>query len=122
MFVILQAHVEERLVPLDQRRLQQQRLLRRLREDELDIRDLLYQPPCLRLEGVRGPEVGADAALQGGRLADVNDITLGVTEEVNAGARGERLQLCFELLLGRGHYDYSLAAAECHVPGSGWGC
>ena len=43
MLVVLEADVEEGLVPLDQRRFQVQRLPRVLRDDVLEVMDLLYQ-------------------------------------------------------------------------------
>ena len=92
VLVVLQPHVEERLVPLDQRRLQQQRLLRRRREDELDVSDPLDELARLRLERVRGAEVGAHAVAQHRRLPDVQDRALRVLKDVNAGLRRHRAQ------------------------------
>ena len=57
VLIVLEAHVVERLVPLDQRGLEQQGLLRRAGEDELDVRDLGDEAARLRLEGVRRAEV-----------------------------------------------------------------
>ena len=97
MFVVLQAHVEERLVALHHRRLEKQRFLHRPREDVVDIGDLLHQPPRLRLEAVRRPEIRPHTVPQRCRLAHVNDVTLRVLEYVHTWSRRETGQLFLEL-------------------------
>ena len=104
VFVVLQAHVEERLVPLHQSRLQQKRFLYCGGKDEVDVRNLLDQPARLLLESVHRAEVRPHAVTQQRRLPDVYHSVFCAAKNVHAGLRRHRLQAFFELgFRCRGH-------------------
>ena len=60
-------------------------LLRRVRDDVLEVGDSEGEGVSLRLHAVRRAEVGADAVSQRRRLADVDDASFLVAEDVDAG-------------------------------------
>src|SRR5262249_34205905 len=96
VLVVLEEDVERRLVALDELVLEEESLLLVAHHHRVDV----LQP---RLEegdegpGVAAPaEVGAHAGAEAHRLADVDDLAPGVLHEVDAGSRGEPLQLLFQ--------------------------
>ncbi len=102
MLIVLEANVEERLVALDQARLQDKRLLGAGGDDVLDVGDLLHQAARLWLQAVRRAEVGAHAVPEGGRLAHVDHVALSVTEDIDARARRQGARLLQQLIGGCG--------------------
>jgi hypothetical protein len=85
--VILEPDVESRLVLLDERVLEQERL-RLVRDDDgLDVGDELAEPRVLDAAGLVAGEVAAHPRPQVLRLADVEDLPVGVFPEINAGTR-----------------------------------
>ncbi len=96
--VVAQADVERRPVPADQVLLQVERLRLGRGDDDLDPLhplDHLLEPEAR----VAGAEVRADARAQRLRLADVHDLVPRAAEEVDAGLRGQRLELRLDALL-----------------------
>jgi hypothetical protein len=80
------------------RGLQDEGLLSRVGDDELEVGALLNQAADLGLEAVGRAEVGADAAAQVGRLAHVDDLALAVAHDIDAGAIGKRPYLGLQTL------------------------
>ena len=89
--VVAQADVEARPVLLDEALLGQQRLGLGGDEHELDALDRVDH--LVGAAGHRVGEVAGDALADRLRLADVDDLALGVAEEVDARAVGQRLAL-----------------------------
>ena len=89
VFIVLETHVVKGLVPLDQRRLQVQRLLLRAGGDVLEVGDAPDEVPRLALQGARRAEVRAHPRPQARRLADVEDLPARVAEDVDARSVGQ---------------------------------
>ncbi len=89
--VVLQQHVEMRLVALDEVRLEDQRFDLVGRHDELERGGAKRDQPAL-LAGV-APEVAAYAAAKVDRLADVQDLAVRRHEQVAAGLRGQHREV-----------------------------
>ena len=96
--VVAQPHVERRPVAADQVLLQVERLRLGRGDDDLDPLDpldhLLEPDPR-----VAGAEVGTHAGTERLRLADVHDLVPRAAEEVDAGLRGQGLELRLDALL-----------------------
>jgi hypothetical protein len=109
--VVAQPYVVDRAVALDELLLGEQCLGLGLGGDELDVADLRdHRRPRLA-------EVTGDPLLDAERLADVEDLALGVAEQVDAGGIRQRSALLLQPLLaaldlGRGHSDRGYAAAK----------
>ena len=89
--VVAQADVQARLVLLDEVLLDEQRLGLGMDDERLDLvdrRDHLAARPQMRSPPAPG-EVRGDALADRLRLADVDDLALGVAEQVDAGLVGE---------------------------------
>jgi len=93
--VVAQQDVEARLALLDEVVFQRQRLAFVVDQDVVDIDGLAHQRAGLRI-GLRGFEqIGAHSRAQVLRLADIDDLALGVLVQVHAGLRGQ----CADFLL-----------------------
>ena len=88
--VVAELHVVTRSVTLDQRPFQVEGLGLRGDDHPLDRACRGEHAPCARREGVVGAEVRREARAQGARLADVEDPTVRIEEEVTAGCVGDR--------------------------------
>ena len=97
MLVVLEPHVEQRLVALDQRRFKVQRVLLGAGGDDVQRGDPLGQLARLALQRARRAEVGAHPRAQIGRLADVDHLARRVAEGVDAGLGRQRRHLGDEL-------------------------
>ena len=84
--VVAQPDVEPRAMLLDQVRLEQVRLADRVGDDVIDVRDLGHHADDASVLRPARAEVGAHAAPQRVRLADVQDPAGGVLHEVHARA------------------------------------
>jgi hypothetical protein len=100
--VVAQADVEDRPVAFDELLLGQQRLGLGLGRDELDVAHLGEH------RRARAAEVAGHALLDRERLADVEDLALGVAEQVDAGAVRQRAALLGQALLD------ALGLGGCH--------
>src|SRR5256886_13027199 len=96
MLVVSQDDVVAGPVLAHQVRLQHQRLELVVGHDVLEVGDLADQRVGLRVARPRLLEVGADAAPQRGRLADVDDLGLGVAIQVDARSVGKASELVVE--------------------------
>ena len=97
--VVLEANVEARLVALDERVLEEERLAHRIRERVVHFRDPvddLADPVALQRPGLTLP-VAAHPAAEALRLADIDDLAAVVLHEVHAGPVGQVLEGRFEL-------------------------
>ena len=99
--VVLQPGVEKRLALLDEQILEQQSLLNRLRDDELEIRDAPDEGADARLLAVGRLEIGADAVAEARRLADVDDLAAAVLHQIDARLGGEHPEAVGELFGSR---------------------
>ena len=95
--VVLQANVEERLVALDQRRLQDQRFARVAHYDVLEVLNMAAQRNRLRFHPPRRAEVRAHPVLEFRCLAHVDHFAPGVAHDVHARTRGQGRQLLADL-------------------------
>ena len=110
VLVVLEVDVEARLVLLDERVLEEQRLLLVRGDDRLDVGDdPLEQRHEVAAVARRRLEVLAHAVAQHGGLADVDRLAAAVLHDVDAGRRrqaledlGERLALGRDLALAQG--------------------
>ena len=93
VLVVLEPDIVDRLVALDECRLEQQRLRLVRGDDVLERRDLIGERAHLRLEAAPRPEVRAHARAQPLRLADVEDLAPRVLHDVDAGTLGQRARL-----------------------------
>ena len=96
--VILETHVKARLVALDQGHLEDQGFQLGADHDPFDVGDLPHQAACFSVRLGSGVEVGAHAAAQIDRLADVDDAPGGVLHQVAAGLLGEGIQDSLEVI------------------------
>ena len=96
VLVVPQDDVVAGPVLLHQRRLEDHRLELVGGDDVLKIADLPDQGVGLGVGGARFLEVGAHAVPQGGGLADVDDLGLGVLVEVDARPRRDLVDLLLE--------------------------
>ena len=88
-FVVAQQDVEARLALLDEVVFERERFTFIVDQDVVDIYRLAHQRTSLRVS-LRGREqIRADTRAQVLRLADVDDLALGVFIEVHAGLRGQ---------------------------------
>ena len=111
VLVVLELDVEARLVLLDERVLQQQRLLLVRGDDRLDVGDdALEQRHEVAAVARGGLEVLADPVAQDRRLADVDRLAAPVLHDVDARRRRQPVEDLGELL--RGRRDLALAKAE----------
>ena len=88
--VIAQHDVEARTVLLDEVELEQQRLGIGIGDGDFHVRGLRDQRLHLRLDVAR-LKVGSDAALEIARLADVENVALGVEHAIHAGTARQRI-------------------------------
>ena len=99
--VVLEPDVEPRPEPLDQVRLEEERLADRVGQGVLDVDDLVDDGPnAVALERPQPRPllpVAPDAAAEALRLADVHDVASGVAHEVDAGSIGQLLEGRLEL-------------------------
>ena len=95
-FVVAQHHVEARPVFFDQIEFQQQRFGVGIRDRDLHARSLGNQ--CLNLGmHVAGLEIRSDPALEIARLADIEDLALGVQHPVNTRAARQALDVALRV-------------------------
>jgi len=97
--------VVARLVGLDEVVLEQDGLELVVRGHEVDGLDLVDQRHGLAVPRAAPDEIGADPALQIPRLADVDDLPLGVLVHVHAGAVRQLLEPRFESFETVGHRE-----------------
>ena len=95
--VVAQQDVEPRMALLDEVVFQSQRLVLVGHQDVVQIDGLAHQRAglCIGLRGLQ--QVGAHARAQVLRLADVDDLALGVLVEVDTGLRGKRADFLVEV-------------------------
>ena len=98
VLVVAEQDVVARLVPLDEVVLEGEGLHLGVGDDQVEVGDLGDHGPLVRVPGARGLEVGADAVPQHAGLAHVEDPPLRVLEEVDAGPRGEAVELLARLI------------------------
>ena len=96
LLVVAEAHVEGRLVALDQLVLEQQGVLHRRRHDHVEIRRALDHLRDLHAPVAARPEVRAHATLQVLRLADVDHPPARIAEQIDPGSRRQRLDALFD--------------------------
>ena len=96
VLVVAQPDVVGRPVALDQVVLEGERLHLAVGDHEVEVGDLLDHSGLVELGRPRGLEVGADAVAQHAGLADVDDLALGVLEQVDAGPGRQLLELLGE--------------------------
>ncbi len=108
IFVVLEVDVEARLMLLDERVLEEQRLLLVRGDDRLDVGDDALEQRHEVAAVARGRlEVLAHAVAQHGGFADVHGLAAVILHDVDAGGRGQALEdLGERLALGR---DLALA-------------
>ena len=99
--VIAQQHVEARLSLLDEIVLQRQRLFFVVNDDVLDVCRLAHQRACLGLDLDPLHEIRAHPRPQTLRLANVDDLALGVLVQIHSGREGEGAYLFTEFHAGR---------------------
>ena len=90
VLVVTKEDVVERLVALDEVVLERQRLAFAVGDEDVQVGDLRHHRDLVERPLVPGLEVGAHAGLEHPRLADVDDRSPGVLEQVDAG-RGRKL-------------------------------
>jgi len=105
--VVLQPHVELRLMALDQRHLEDQRFQLRTDHDPLDIRDLPHQPARFLIMLGGSMEIGAHPVAQVDRLAHVDDAPLIILHQVAAGLIRERVQNLLEMFFPIHRNDFN---------------
>jgi hypothetical protein len=88
-FVVPQHDVELRLVALDEAVFEGQGFAGIVDDDSVEIGDFARQRAGLGIDPARFEEVAARAAAQRGSFADIDDLTAGVFEDVDAGGIGE---------------------------------
>lgn len=103
--VVLEADVEARLVALNQRFFEDQRLDLVFLDDEVNIADITAQMNSLEAVFGAGVEVAANPVAQLLRLADVNDLAPFVLHQVDAGLHRQVLENRFDVIRG----------LECHL-------
>jgi len=96
--VVFKAHVEARLVALDQGHLKDQSFQLGADHDPFDVGNLPHQAACLGIRLGSGMEVGAHAAAQIDRLTDVDDTPGGVLHQVAASLIWEGIQDSLEVI------------------------
>ena len=94
--VVAEEDVVARLVRLDQVVFEEDRLELVVGGDEVDPLDLVDEGHRLGVARAAADEVRLHAAAQVARLADVDDLVLGVLVQIDAGAVGELFEASFE--------------------------
>ncbi len=99
-FVVAQQDVEARLALLDEVVFKRERFAFVVDQDVIDIYRLAHQRAGLRV-GLRGrQQIRADTRAQVLRLADVDDLALGVLVQVHAGLRGQGADFLLQVHFG----------------------
>jgi hypothetical protein len=96
VLVVAQPHVVGRLVALDQVVLERECFHLAVGDDQLEVRDLLDQPRLVQLGRAAGLEVGTHPVAQHAGLADVQDLSRRVLEQVDTRPARKLRKLVFE--------------------------
>ena len=87
--VVAQQDIEFRLVLLDQTVFQRQGLALVVHDDVIEVRDFPHQRAGLGVQPARFQEIRFHAIAQGTRFPDVQNVSQGVLEQIDARLRGK---------------------------------